>query len=84
MVEYARKNICHMFGVRIGISIPRSPRRASLPPNGRVTSGRIFRSEPQNLTDIILKKYKTKENYVQLNGYMLLNTKKYLNTSHYV
>jgi hypothetical protein len=28
-------------------------RQASLPPNGRVTSGRIFRSEPQNMTDII-------------------------------
>jgi hypothetical protein len=28
-------------------------RQALLPPNGRVTLGRIFRSEPQNMTDII-------------------------------
>jgi hypothetical protein len=33
MVEYATKNICG------------SDRQGSLPPNGRVTSGRIFRSE---------------------------------------
>jgi hypothetical protein len=35
----------------------RSEPQASLPPNGRVTSGRIFRSEPQHMTDIINHKH---------------------------
>jgi hypothetical protein len=36
------------------ISVPREPaRQVSLPPNGQVPSGRILRSEPQHMTDII-------------------------------
>jgi hypothetical protein len=50
MAEYARKNIWHMFAVLIGISVPW---QVSLPLNGQVPSGWIFRSELQHMTDII-------------------------------
>jgi hypothetical protein len=38
-----------------GIKAKWKPRQASLPPNGRVTSGRIFLSKTQHMTDIIIR-----------------------------
>jgi hypothetical protein len=61
-MEYGRickkKHLTYVCGsdrnIRPSVTRPWAvTRQASLPPNGRATSERRFRSEPQNMTDII-------------------------------